>query len=111
MKRLIFVTVAALAGCGGGGSGPATSPPGLASLMATADCRGTVHTDELFVREATDCMMGGQQVSAATFATKADRDKWVTMLRTTGYPVETGDLWAVSGTDRVAVDAFAAASR
>lgn len=109
MKSIVIVALAgaALAACGGG-SEPA-SPPSLADMMAAAGCRGDIRTGEMFAVEATDCTINGRQgqANAATFATTGNRDQWVTMVRGAGYPVRTGDLWAVSGTDQATVDTFA----
>ena len=124
-RRLLWLAGAAVllllgSACGGHHAATPASPApsnggpavqALADLMAKAGCVGQPAADpQMFAKESVDCTVPGhQEVSVATFATSADRDQWVAAVH--GYPVQTGDLWAVSGTDAASVTAFAAAVR
>lgn len=103
----VLIAAALTAGAVACGPSEPDAPPSLAELTAKAGCAGGEVHEEMFAREATTCSMGGRQVSVATFDARNYRDAWTGMLRGTGYPVKQGALWAVSGTDQGAVEAFA----
>ncbi|OHV46653.1 hypothetical protein BBK14_02050 [Parafrankia soli] len=106
---VVVVVIAGVILAGGGDAGGTSStPPRLAALMDRTGCQGKVDTEQFFVLEAVSCKTtDGSYRSIATFANRADRDAWVGFVKGSGYPVEHGELWAVSGTDQGAVRAYA----
>lgn len=96
------VTLALLAGCGGGGSGGASYDSSQAVAQKLGCTYKASDQSELFTSESGVC----GEYTIAMFSGKEQRDSWLTAARQFGGNLVVGDNFVV-GADRLAA-AFAA---
>lgn len=114
MRRAVAVLAlaAALAACGGSGRNGPIGPVTLDELAHRAGCVLMERAGDALTPTSGDCKTADRKtIQVAAFTDHAKRDAWVTFVTATGYPVEKGDRWAVSGEDKTAVSAAADAIR
>jgi hypothetical protein len=114
MRKVITAAIAigALTACGGGGGNGPTGPITLDDLAARAHCTIMDRAGDALTPTAGDCRTAsGATLEIATFTDHSTRDAWLLFVRSTGGEAESGDLWAVSGSDKPSTEAAATAIR
>jgi hypothetical protein len=108
----VLALAVAVAACGGSLRSGLIGTISIDELARRAGCTLTDRSGDAITPTSGDCQTSsGESIQVAAFTDHAKRDAWVTFVTATGYPVEKGDLWAVSGEDKGAVTAAADAIR
>jgi hypothetical protein len=100
MNRRIAATVSLLvvSACGGGEGESETGPSTPASIAEAVGCElQPDKSEEIFVKEAGTCKLGGQEVTIKTFGNSDGLDGWTEMAETFGGTFLVGNNWVMEG--------------